>query len=137
MLDSIHKKSRSWGVKIILAMIVVVFVFWGVGGLDSGSKNVLATVDGKPISAQDFMRRYQQEAERIRVTNPGITTEMLDKMNFRQQVLRGMVVDALVDQELKRLEIGVSPAELKKAIVSMPQFMDDNGVFSSDRKSVV
>lgn len=137
MLDSIHKKSRSWGVKIILAMIVVVFVFWGVGGLDSGSKNVLATVDGKPISAQDFMRRYQQEAERIRVTNPGITTEMLDKMNFRQQVLRGMVVDALVDQELKRLEIGVSPAELKKAIVSMPQFMDDNGVFSSEKYTAI
>lgn len=133
MLDSLHKKSRSWGVKIILAMIVVVFVFWGVSGLDNGSRNVLATVDGKPISAPDFMRRYQQEAEQLRAANPGVTTEMLDRMNFRQQVLHSMVVDMLIDEELKRLELGVSPAELKKAIVSMPQFMDDNGVFSPER----
>lgn len=133
MLDSIHKKSRSWGVKFILAMIVVVFVFWGVGGLDSGSKNVLAMVDGKPISAQDFMRKYQQEADRLRASNPGITNEMLDQMNFRQQILHSMVVEALVEQELKRLEISVSPAELKKAIISMPQFLDDDGVFSSEK----
>lgn len=133
MLESLHKRSTSWGVKVILGMIVVVFIFWGIGGLNSESKNVLATVDGQPIPLPDFMRRLHQERERLRAANPALTPEMLNRMDFRRQILQNMIAETLIAKELKRLEITVSPAELKAAILAMPQFRDKSGAFSEEK----
>lgn len=33
MLDLIRANAQSWGVKIAFGIIILVFVFWGVGGL--------------------------------------------------------------------------------------------------------
>lgn len=31
MLDVIRANAQSWGVKVAFAIIIIVFVFWGVG----------------------------------------------------------------------------------------------------------
>ena len=57
MLDYIRSNAQSFGVKVAFAIIILVFMFWGVGSLtDGGSSNVVAKVNGEPITAQQFLR---------------------------------------------------------------------------------
>ena len=56
MLDLIRANAQSWGVKIAFGIIILVFVFWGVGGLTGGPSTVILTVNGEPITIQEFQR---------------------------------------------------------------------------------
>ena len=50
MLSLMRKKAGSWMIKVILALIVVVFMFWGVGSFRNRQAAVVASVDGMPIT---------------------------------------------------------------------------------------
>ena len=60
MLDLIRANAQSWGVKSAFGIIILVFVFWGVGGLTGGPSTVILTVNGEPITIQEFQRKYEQ-----------------------------------------------------------------------------
>lgn len=47
MLDLIRANAQSWGVKIAFGIIILVFVFWGVGGLTGGPSTVILPVHGE------------------------------------------------------------------------------------------
>ena len=69
MLSSIRKFSTSWYAKILLGIIVIPFVFWGMGGVfTSGNKNVIVVIDKNKFSTQefaDFVRSQQTANEKI------------------------------------------------------------------------
>ena len=55
MLSSIRKFSKTIYAKVLLSIIVIPFVFWGMGGaITSGSKNVVVKIDKEKYSTQDF-----------------------------------------------------------------------------------
>ena len=56
MATSIAKLSKSFFVKLLVGIIILPFVFWGMGDVFSGgNQNVIATVKSKKISTQEFM----------------------------------------------------------------------------------
>tara|TARA_A100001011_G_scaffold363297_1_gene413091 strand:+ start:712 stop:2166 length:1455 start_codon:yes stop_codon:yes gene_type:complete len=56
MATSIRKLTKSFFVKILVGIIILPFVFWGMGDVfRGGNQNVIATVDSKKISTQEFM----------------------------------------------------------------------------------
>ena len=60
MLDIIRRGAQSWAVKIVFGIIIVVFVFWGVGNMDRGSRGDLAEVNGEGISQEEFRVEAQR-----------------------------------------------------------------------------
>ena len=64
MLDLIRSNSQSFGVKLAFGIIILVFVFWGIGSItDTGSVNVVAMVNGQPITFQTFEMAYRRAEE--------------------------------------------------------------------------
>ena len=56
MLGTIRKFSSSIYAKILLGIIVIPFVFWGMGsGFRDGDKNIIVTIDKDKFSAKDFV----------------------------------------------------------------------------------
>ncbi len=56
MATSIGKLSRSFFLKLLVGIIILPFVFWGMGDVfRGGNQNVVATVDSNKISAQEFI----------------------------------------------------------------------------------
>ncbi|MBU2621139.1 MAG: SurA N-terminal domain-containing protein, partial [Proteobacteria bacterium] len=47
MLDFMRKNAGSWMIKGLLAIIVIVFVFWGVGSFRSRQANRVALINGE------------------------------------------------------------------------------------------
>ena len=56
MLTSKGKFSKSFFIKLFVGIIILPFVFWGMGDVfRGGNQNVVATVDSNKISTQEFV----------------------------------------------------------------------------------
>ena len=56
MATSIVKLSKSFFVKLLVGIIILPFVFWGMGDVfRGGNQNVIATIDSQKVSTQEFV----------------------------------------------------------------------------------
>ncbi|UZP68875.1 SurA N-terminal domain-containing protein [Desulfovibrio mangrovi] len=133
MLDSIRQNAQSWGVKIAFALIIIVFIFWGVGSMSNSNRSsVLATVNEEPILIPEFKQAYDQQFAVLKRQIPGLKQEDLKQLGFAQQVMQQLVSKKLILQEAERLGIAVTPQELKKTIASIAVFRNEKDVFDGD-----
>ena len=70
MLTAIGKFSKSFFVKLLVGIIILPFVFWGMGDVfRGGNQNVIATVESEKISTQEFLdhlRRFNLNEKQIK-----------------------------------------------------------------------
>ena len=123
MLDYIRSNAQSFGVKVAFAIIILVFMFWGVGSLtDGGSSNVVAKVNGEAITAQQFEQAYQRAAEYAMRNDPSLTREALVQQKLGRQVLNELISAQLIRQEAARVGMTVSPEEMHYVVSKLPAF---------------
>lgn len=132
MLDFIRQSASSWAIKALFGLIIIVFMFWGIGSMNSGGQNVIAYVDDDPIPLKEFERSYREGVERLRQQNPNLTTEDLQQANFKRQVLDMMINSHLMAREAKRLGLSVTPLELRNEIGGYPAFQNPDKRFDPD-----
>ena len=61
MLTSIGKFSKSFFIKLFVGIIILPFVFWGMGDVfRGGNQNVIASMNSKKISTQEFVDYLRQ-----------------------------------------------------------------------------
>lgn len=133
MLELIRQSAQSFWVKIAFGVIILVFVFWGVGNFnDRDYSNVVAVVNGEPIVALEFEKAYQNAEEYLLRNNPGLTREQLIKQHLGRQVLRDLIQQTLLAQEARRAGIEVSPQEMRLAVSKIPAFQNDKGQFDPE-----
>jgi peptidyl-prolyl cis-trans isomerase D len=124
-----REKAGSWFIKVILGLIVLVFVFWGVGGFQSQRFTTVATVNGAPISMEEYRQAYNGLLERYRQQfGDNLDENMLNMLNLEQQALDSLVDQSLIRQEAQRLDIRVTDRELVENIRQMGAFQR-NGAF--------
>lgn len=133
MLDVIRANAQSWGVKVAFAIIIIVFVFWGVGSFTGGPSTVILTVNGEPITIQDFQGRYEQFERSVREQRPDLDAAALKKLGLRRQLMDSMILESLLLQEAERVGITVTPVELRQVIESYPVFQNAEGKFDPDK----
>ncbi|WP_163922268.1 peptidylprolyl isomerase [Photobacterium sp. Alg240-V54] len=137
MMERLREGANSIWVKIILSLIILSFVFAGVGSyLASGNEQVAAKINGKEISQRQFEQVYQNERNRMQQRmGDYFSTLMSDPAyvkQFRQSVLDRMVNDELIQQRADKLGLSVSDAQVKQEILAMPAFAVD-GVFNNEQ----
>lgn len=127
MLGFMRRHSRSSFIKIIFWMIIVVFVFWGVGVMVAGGDkiNVAATVDGEPISVQTYARAAERMQRIYReLYKENLTPQVLAQLNLGQRALDDLVTEMLLKREATRLGLQVTDDEVREAILDIPTFQD-------------
>ncbi|MFP4108254.1 MAG: SurA N-terminal domain-containing protein [Desulfonatronovibrio sp.] len=129
MLDVLRQNASSWIVKVLFAVIVVVFVFWGVGSFTNEQEGVLATVDDKPIMINDYVRAYENTVQSLRRQNPDITSEDLRNMQIKQQIFNQLLDSRLLLQKAGEMGITIPAGELQKEITSIPAFLNEEDKF--------
>ena len=86
MATSIGKLSKSFFIKFLVGIIILPFVFWGMGDIfRGGNQNVVATVDSEKINTQEFMTYLRQ-------------------LNLSEEQLKSLPKTNLVEQLLTMLE---------------------------------
>ena len=130
MLDYFRSNAQSFGVKCIFGLIILVFIGWGVGSFtDHRSGNVVATVNGEPITINDFERAYQQAESEAINRNPTMTREQLIASGLGESVLRDLIQQILLQQTATRLGLGATPLEMRREVEGIPAFQNEQGRF--------
>jgi peptidyl-prolyl cis-trans isomerase D len=137
MLEKIREGAQGPWAMIVVALIVLSFVFAGVGSyLTAPAETAAAKVNGEDISARSLDNAYQNERARLEQQfGEGISALFQNSdylANFRSEILDRLIKDKLLEQKALALGLRVSDAQIKEAIVSMPEFQV-GGVFNNDR----
>ena len=134
MLQTIRDKITGWIAWFFIAVIAVVFIFWGVD-FGTGSASYAAKVDGERISAQEVRRAWQQQQSRLQQM---LRTELPDEMVKSQQaaILDQFVRQSLLEQRAHEFGYRISDELLVQRIREVPEFQVD-GKFSKDRYNAV
>ena len=107
MLSNIRKFSKSIFAKILLVIIIIPFIFWGMGGVFSGGNtNSVAKINNHDISTQDFLDYLNNSRIDQSVIRENIDNKILE------QLLSELVSMTLLNMEINDLNIQVSEESL-------------------------
>ena len=125
MISKLRGFSNSKLAGVLVGIIIIPFVFWGMGSVFSGGNtNNVAKINNETISSKDFVNFINES----RLTNDIIKAN-LDK-NIIEQILSELVSEKLIEMEIKELNVSLSEEMLAKKIKSNSILLDDNKKFS-------
>ncbi len=137
MLDFLRKGAQSTAVKVLFAVIIIVFVFWGVGTFTTERVDLLAEVNGKEITVNEYQALYNFRYQQLRqMFGKDVTPEFLESINFRRQLLEELIRRKLFEEVAERLGLKVTEEEVRFAISQFPAFQE-GGRFSLRRYRLV
>jgi peptidyl-prolyl cis-trans isomerase D len=139
MLESMRNASQGFVGKtimtIVMGLIIVSFVIWGVGDMLRGfSPSTVASVGAAKISAQDYHVAYDRALQQYqrRLRRP-FTNEEARQIGLDRSVLQQLLNEAAVDEEARKLGLGISDDALRQVITTNPSFQDKSGAFDPTR----
>jgi len=125
MLNNIRNFSKTWFAKILLVIIIIPFVFWGMGGVFSGGNtNNIAKINNQSISTQDFIN-YLNSSK----IDTNYIKDNIDE-NVIEELLAELISTTMLSLEIKDLSLSISDKVLNKKIIGNENFLDENKKFS-------
>ena len=120
MLTSIGKFSKSFLLKLLVGIIILPFVFWGMGDVfRGGNQNVIASIDSEKISTQEFVNYLR----RLNLTEEQIKN--LPKTDLIEKILSEYIGKRVMELEIKKLKITVNDNALINIIKNDKLFFKD------------
>lgn len=129
------RTHRNWMMLFILVLILPSFVFFGIQGYNSyvDKDGALATVDGAPITQQEYDNALRERVRRLRQRlGPNFDPKVLETPEARAAVLDQLVLDRALANEAAKSNVVVTVDQLREFIAGVPDFQQD-GKFSYDR----
>jgi peptidyl-prolyl cis-trans isomerase D len=121
MLTSIKKATSSFFTKVLIGLIILPFVFWGVGDVfRTGNQNVLVNIDAEKIGVQNFVNYLSQ----LNLTDE--QRKSLSKTDLLDRILSDYIGKKIIAMEIETGGIKLSNNSLKEIITSDETFKKDN-----------
>src|SRR6201986_164113 len=139
MLRGLRKASSNWLGKTIMSIamgaLIVSFGVWGIADIFRGfGQSTLAKIGHTEISTNEFRQTYTDRLQQIgRQFGRPLTQDQARAFGFDRQVLQQTLAEAALDEETRRLGLGMSEEETKRTIFSDPNFKGTNGQFDPQR----
>ena len=121
MATSIGKLSKSFFIKLLVGIIILPFVFWGMGDVfRGGNQNVIATIDSKKVSTQEFVNYVN----RLNLNEEQVKN--LSKTDLIEQILSEYIGRKVMALEIEKIGIVVSDNALRNIIKNDKLFFKDD-----------
>ena len=120
MTTSIGKISKSFFLKLLVGIIILPFIFWGMGDVfRGGNQNVIASIESEKISTKefvDYVRRLNLNEEQIK---------NLSKTDLIEKILADYIGKKVMALEIERLGISINDNALRNIIKNDKLFLKD------------
>ena len=121
MLTSIKKATTSFLGKVLIGIIILPFVFWGMGDVfRTGNQNILATIGSEKITAQNFV----EYVNRLNLSEQQRSN--LAKSNLLNRILSDYIGKNIIALEIVDQGINLNNKSLKEIIINDDTFKKDN-----------
>ena len=125
MLNKLRSFSKGKMATVLVAIIIIPFVFWGMGSVFSGgNKNSVAKINNFNISTENFVKYINRSKIKTEIIKDNIDENILEDL------LTQLVSNTLIDIEIKDQNIKFSDNTLAKRIKKNKSFQDENNNFS-------
>ncbi len=142
MLDRM-RRHKGW-LKWSLFLVVVTFIaFYATDFVDTPTSTiagaaspneVVAEIEGRPLTAGEFQRRYLTQMQAYQTAYGGnVNEQLLRQLGIEQQILQQMVDEQAALAEAERQGIRVSDEELAQQIFAIPG-LQENGQFIGEAR---
>jgi peptidyl-prolyl cis-trans isomerase D len=138
MLDRMrrHKNWLKWSLAIVVVSFVLLYIpsFLNDSTQGAAGNAVVATVEGRDITAAQFRRVYNQQMQAYRQSyGANVDDRLLKQLGIDQRIVQQMIQEEASLAEAKRLGIAASDAEVRERILSLPAFQE-GGQFIGDQR---
>jgi peptidyl-prolyl cis-trans isomerase D len=121
MLTSIKKFTTSFLAKVLIGIIILPFLFWGMGDVfRTGNQNILATVDSEKVTAQSFVEYVNRLSLNEDQRNNLAKTDLLDR------ILSEYIGKKIIGLEIIDQGINLNNQSLKEIITNDETFKKNN-----------
>ena len=125
MLNKLRNFSKGKLATVLVAIIIIPFVFWGMGSVFQGGKtNSVAKINNFNISTKDFVDHINKSK-----LNTDIIKENINN-NILEEFLTELVSNSVIDIEIEDLNIMISDKNLAERIKKNKSFHDEKNKFS-------
>ena len=120
MLTAIGKFSKSFFIKLLVGIIILPFIFWGMGDVfRGGNQNVIASVGSEKINTQEFvsyMRKLNLNEQQIK---------NLPNTDLVEKILSEFIGKKVMALEIEKLGISINDNALRNIIKNDKIFFKD------------
>lgn len=133
MLDLLRKAASTWVSKLLLIVLVGSFAIWGVSShtiTGVGRNNVLSAGD-TVVSLNDYRLAYERQLNALsQRLGQRLTRDQAASLGLDDQVLAQLLSGALLDEEARHLNLGLSRDRVAALTAEDPAFKGPDGRFS-------
>lgn len=139
MLRGIHTVSQNWLGRIITAAVLFLiagsFAIWGIGDIFRGfGRSTLAKIGGTEIGIEQFRQTFNERVQQLsRQLGRPLLPDQARALGLDRQLLAQMLAEAALDEDIHRLGLGLSDADVVKRITGDPVFRGPSGQFDRAR----
>ncbi|MFP1632780.1 peptidyl-prolyl cis-trans isomerase [Zhengella sp. ZM62] len=136
MLNSLRNAAGTWVAKALLILLVLSFAVWGISGqITSGfNSNSVIEAGDTSVSVTDYRLAYDRELRLLSQRfGQRITREQAQALGLDQQVLSQLVAGAVLDEQAREMDLGLSKDRLAALTGEDPAFQGPDGRF--DRRA--
>ncbi len=124
MIGSFRNFSKSKFAGVLVFIMIIPFVFWGMGGMfSSGNTNNIAKINNTNISTEDFLNHVNTLE-----ISPDYIRNNLDK-NVIEELLSTLITSEILNLEVESFNIALSENSLSNKIKNNKNFLGEDWTF--------
>jgi len=137
MLQILRSSVGGWVAKIFIGLLVLSFAVWGVSSaFINGTADSVIQVGDTKVSLLDYRLTYDQRLNAMsRQLGIRLSREQARAFGVEQTVMSQLTSGAVLDENARKMGLGLSEDELAKLIGDDPAFRDASGQFSRSQLS--
>lgn len=131
MLNALRKSSGTWLVKGFLGILVLSFAVWGIGDIFRlKPDSAVVSVGDIAVSGTEFIDEFNKDVRRLqRQFGSSFDSSQARALGFVERTVQRLTQRMLYDQEVARLGLTVTDAEILHEIRGSAVFQNDLGSF--------
>ena len=133
VLSIMRRHAKSWLIKVLIAIIAIVFIFYFGYSFTSDRTVKIAYVNDELITGMEYQKAYRDLRDALYRQYRDVWSDRLVKMfDLENQALENLILERLIGMEARSLGLDVTDDEVQRAIVRYPAFQV-NGRFDIGR----
>jgi len=120
---------------VVMGVLILSFAVWGIADIFKGfGQSTLAKIGSTEISTEQFRQLYTDKLQQLgRQFGRPLTMDQARTFGLDRQVLQQTIAEAALDEEARRMGLGMSDAETMRMIYADPNFKGVSGAFDPQR----
>jgi len=120
---------------VVMGVLILSFAVWGIADIFKGfGQSTLAKIGSTEISTEQFRQLYTEKLQQLgRQFGRPLTMDQARAFGLDRQVLQQTIAEAALDEEARRMGLGMSDAETMRMIYADPNFKGVSGAFDPQR----